>query len=311
MAETSTRSMLAANIDRHRQALIDLCSKLAATDSQNPPGDTMRIADVCMDFLKTIPGVEAQKVVGRAPMANVLARLKGSKPGRRLVFNGHIDTGMVPDAERWTVPPFGGVMKQDRIYGRGVADMKAGVAAQLMTLAALAPLQDHLAGEVVLTLAADEGSGAKWGTLYLLDKFPEASGDAMISGDVGSPLVARFGEKGFLWLEVVAQGKAAGGAHTYLGVNANDLLMDALVRVRALADYDCKISPDIVTAIDKAAPLSESMHGKGETKALKSVTVNVGIFEGGKRINAVPSTAKAHVDIRFPAGVTTDDLLKQ
>lgn len=311
MPGKSTRQTLADNIESHRKTLIDLCSRLTATDSQNPPNDTTRVADICTAYLDTIPGVEAQKVVGKAPIANVLARLKGGRTGRRLIYNGHLDTGILPEPERWTVPPFGGVVKDNRIYGRGVADMKAGIAAQLVMLAALAPIQDELAGEVVLTLVADEGSGAKWGTLYLLDRFPEASGDAMISGDVGSPLVARFGEKGFLWLEVVAQGKSAGGAHAYLGINAVDRLMDALVHVSALENYNCRIPEAIVKAIDSAAAISEGMHGKGETHALKNVSVNIGVIEGGKKINAVPSTARAQIDIRFPAGVSASDLLQK
>ncbi len=311
MVDQSARDKLAASLDGHREALIRLCSDLTAVDSQNPPGDTGKVADVCLAFLKTIPGVEVQKVVGKAPVANVLARLKGGAgAGRRLVFNGHIDTGSLPEPERWTVPPFGGVVRDNRIYGRGVADMKAGIAAELAAFAALASIRDALRGEVVLTLVGDEGTGAKWGTLYLLDKFPEAKGDAMISGDVGSPLVARFGEKGFLWLEVVAKGKSAGGAHTYLGVNAVNRLIDALQPVRALENYRCATSPDIVKAIDEAAPISEGLHGKGETHALKSVSVNIGIIEGGKRINAVPAIAHAHIDIRFPAGVTSDELLQ-
>lgn len=310
MVDQSARQKLAASLDSHRDALIKLCSELTAADSQNPPGDTNKVADVCISFLEKVPGIEVQKVVGKQPVASVLARLKGGAgEGRRLVFNGHIDTGLLPEPDRWTVPPFGGVVRDNRIYGRGVADMKAGIAAQLMTIAALASIRDKVRGEVVLTLVGDEGTGAKWGALYLLDKFPEAKGDAMISGDVGSPLVARFGEKGFLWLEVVAKGKSAGGAHAYLGTNAIGRLMDALRQVQALENFDCKTSPEIVKAIDAAAPISESLHGQGETHALKSVSVNIGIIEGGKRINAVPSIASARVDIRFPAGVTSSDLL--
>ncbi|HVX99028.1 MAG TPA: M20/M25/M40 family metallo-hydrolase [Pseudorhodoplanes sp.] len=311
MGDRSARQKLAAILESHRGTLIRLCSELTAADSQNPPGDTSKAADLCVSFLKAVPGVEARKIVGKEPVANVLARLAGQAgEGRRLVFNGHLDTGLVPEADRWSVPPFGGVVRDNRIYGRGVADMKAGIAAQLVAVAALAAVRDSLRGEVVLTLVGDEGTGAKWGTLYLLDRFPQAQGDAMISGDVGSPLVARFGEKGFLWLEIVARGKSAGGAHAYLGINAIDRLTDALEHVRALEAYDCRLSPDIAQAIDVAAPISERLHGKGETRALKSVSVNVGMIEGGRRINAVPSIASARVDIRFPAGVTSDDLLR-
>ena len=87
--------------------------------------------------------------------------------------------------------------------------------------------------------------------------------------------------------------------------------MDALVHVSALENYNCRIPEAIVKAIDSASPISEGMHGKGETRALKNVSVNIGVIEGGKKINAVPSTARAQIDIRFPVGVSASDLLQK
>ena len=95
-------------------------------------------------------------------------------------------------------------------------------------------------------LAADEGTGAENGTLHLLREVPHASGNAMLSGDVGSPEVMRCGEKGFAWIEMVARGKAAGGAHTYLGINAIDLLVAALPDVTALNGHVGLLPPEVM-----------------------------------------------------------------
>jgi acetylornithine deacetylase/succinyl-diaminopimelate desuccinylase-like protein len=298
------RAAFAKGLEAQRARVVELCSRLAATDSQNPPGDTGAIAQVCYDALAAVPGVEVRKVVAKAPMTNIVGRVAGAKPGRRLVFNGHLDTGPVADPTQWTVPPFGGVVRDGRIYGRGVCDMKAGLTAGIMALAMLAPVREQFSGEFVVTLVADEGSGAQWGTTYLLENEKLALGDAMLSGDVGSPHVARFGEKGFLWLEVQAAGKSAGGAHTYLGINAVDRLMAALGRLQGLEKLACPVPASLLAAIDAAAPISEPMAGAGETDTLKRITVNVGVFEGGRKINQVPNLAQAQLDLRFPPGMT-------
>lgn len=305
------RSAFLTRLDAQRDRVVELCGRLAATDSQNPPGDTGAIAEVCASALSGIAGVEVRKVVGKAPMTNLVARLAGGKPGRRLVFNGHLDTGPVADPSQWTVPPFGGVVREGRLYGRGVCDMKAGVTAGVMALATLAQVRDEIAGEYVVTLVADEGSGGRWGTSYLLENEPLAIGDAMLSGDVGSPHVARFGEKGYLWLEVEAAGKSAGGAHTYLGINAIDRLAKALARLQGLEAVSCPVPQALRAAIDAAAPISEPLAGAGETETLKRITVNVGLFQGGQKINQVPSRARAMVDIRFPPGLTLEEVNAQ
>lgn len=167
MAEA--RAAFSNGLEAQRARVVELCRRLAATDSQNPPGDTGAIAQVCYDALAEVPGVEVRKVVAKAPMTNIVGRIAGGRPGRRLVFNGHLDTGSVADPSQWTVPPFGGVVRDGRIYGRGVCDMKAGLTAGIMALAMLALVREQFSGEFVVTLVADEGSGAQWGTTYLLE----------------------------------------------------------------------------------------------------------------------------------------------
>jgi acetylornithine deacetylase/succinyl-diaminopimelate desuccinylase-like protein len=307
---TPARARLNIRLGARRDELVRLCARLAGTDSQNPPGDTTAIARVCMEALASIDGIAARVEVWRTPMATFLAVLRGARPGRRLLLNGHLDTGPVPQPDRWTVPPFGGVVRDGCIYGRGVADMKAGAAAMLMAMATLAEFRAELAGELVLTLVGDEGSGGRWGTLAALANVPEAVGDALLSGDVGSPRVARFGEKGFLWIEVTADGKPAGGAHVYLGINAIDRLTAALADLHALGRPPAPVPTAIAAAITAAGPASETLNGAGETAALLGVTVNVGTIEGGSRINAVPARARAKLDIRFPPGVTAAGMEK-
>jgi acetylornithine deacetylase/succinyl-diaminopimelate desuccinylase-like protein len=228
----------------------------------------------------------------------------GKGPGRRIVLNGHLDTYPVNEALPWTVDPLGGEVRDGRLYGRGAADMKGGIAASITALSLLARHRDLWRGEAVLTLAGDEETMGPLGTKWLMDHVPHANGDAVIIGDAGSPRVLRFGEKGFLWVELEAVGKAAHGAHVHLGVNAFDRLrvaMDALLGLRALP---VSAPASVTQAITAAREVSEALNGAGEADVLGSVTVNIGRVEAGTSMNLIPASARAAMDIRLPVGVT-------
>lgn len=301
------RERFAARVESRREELIELCRALVRIDSQNPPGNTDPLAATIEARLATVPGIECRRVVAKEPAVNLVVRINGASPGRRLVFNGHLDTFPVGDAT-WSLPPLGGELRDGRIYGRGACDMKAGVAASVLACMTLAEFRDTWNGEVVLALVGDEETGGTWGTQYLLANVDEAVGDAMINGDAGSPRVARIGEKGNVWLEVEARGVANHGAHVHLGVNAIDVLSRAVDRVRGLADEPVELPATIANTIEAAAPISEPISGAGESDTLCRITVNVGRIEGGININTIPDSARALVDIRLPPGITVAEV---
>ncbi len=182
--------------------------------------------------------------------------------------------------------------------------MKGGIACSILAMRLLAATREAWRGEAVLTLAGDEETMGILGTGHLLETVPHARGDAMICGDAGSPRIPRFGEKGILWLDVAASGKAAHGAHVHLGDSAIERLMGALTALTALRALPVTLPPEVDAAIDRAAPVSEPLSGAGETRVLKSVTVNVGTIEGGAAPNLVADRAAARVDVRLPVGLT-------
>src|SRR5262249_55411262 len=151
-----------------------------------------------------------------------------------------------------------------KLYGRGVCDMKGGIACSLLAATLLAENRDAWAGEIVLTLAGDEENMGSLGTGYLLEQVPHARGDANICGDVGSPGVVRFGEKGLMWVEIEATGKPAHGAHVHRGVNAIDRLRLALDRLKDLERLPVEAPSSVVAAIAKAKAISEPLSGSGE-----------------------------------------------
>jgi acetylornithine deacetylase/succinyl-diaminopimelate desuccinylase-like protein len=304
MDDFPTSAFAAAAAARQDQ-IVAIARRLIAVPSPNPPGDTSAVAAVAAGILRdAVPGVELSLHEASPQVTNLIARVHGSGPGRRIVLNGHLDTYPVNEALPWTLDPLGGAVRDGRLYGRGAADMKGGIAASIAALATLAEHRGLWRGEAVLTLAGDEETMGALGTKWLMDHVPHATGDAAIIGDAGSPRVLRFGEKGFLWLELNAVGTAAHGAHVHLGINAYDRLrraMDALERLRDLP----VAAPEAVTrAIAAARAVSESLSGAGEARVLGSVTVNIGRVEAGTSMNLIPAAARAAVDVRLPVGVS-------
>jgi acetylornithine deacetylase/succinyl-diaminopimelate desuccinylase-like protein len=255
-----------------------------------------------------VPGVELALHEPGEGVVNLVARVTGDGPGRRLVLNGHLDTYPVNEALPWTVDPLGGLVRDGRLYGRGAADMKGGIAASMTALAVLAAHRNLWRGEAVLALAGDEESMGQLGTQWLIDNVECARGDAVIIGDAGSPAVLRFGEKGFLWIELDAVGKPAHGAHVHLGVNAIDRLRTALDALAALRDLPVPAPDEVTRAIAAAKPVSEPLSGVGESETLARITVNIGHMTGGTSMNLVPAHARAGVDIRLPVGVPSSEI---
>ena len=297
------KSRLAARLESRRETLVDLCRSFVRIDSRNPPGDTTAFVEAVEAVLDSAAGIEHRRVVGRAPVVNLVARTRGASPGRRLVLNGHLDTFPIGET-LWQHRPLGADLEDGRIYGRGACDMKAGVAALMLAFVTLAELRDAWNGEVVLTLVGDEETGGVWGTQYLLANVEEAVGDAMLNADTGSPYVVRIGEKGNVWLEVEASGVANHGAHVHLGRNAVETLIDALAPVRALGTLDPVLPEAVERAIVEAKAISEPISGEGEAETLRRITVNIGRIEGGIGVNTIPGRARALCDIRIPPGVT-------
>ncbi|HHY95989.1 MAG TPA: M20/M25/M40 family metallo-hydrolase [Firmicutes bacterium] len=125
--------------------------------------------------------------------------------GRHVVFNGHLDTFPVVDPATWSVSPFSGEVRGGRLYGRGAAYMKGGVAASLVAFVLLYTVRECLPGRVSLTLVSDEETGSTWGTNYLLQARPDLRGDGLINGEPSSPVNVRIGEKGMYWFRFLRE----------------------------------------------------------------------------------------------------------
>jgi succinyl-diaminopimelate desuccinylase len=307
-AETvsDVHARIAAEVGAGRDNLVAMARRLVAVASPNPPGDVSAVATVAEELLRSIDGITVRRFESAPGIVNLVAVIASGRPGRRLVFNGHLDTFPIGENLGWTVPPLGGTMRDGRLYGRGISDMKGGIAASLLAARILAAHRQHWSGEIAITLAGDEETMGALGSRWLLENVPEAKGDAMICGDVGSPLVVRFGEKGLVWVEIDAEGQPAHGAHVHKGVNAIDRLREALDALKRLEALPAVAPIEVTRAIEEAVVISEPLSGDGEAGTLQRLTVNIGTIGGGVSPNLVPSRAHAAADIRLPVGITLE-----
>jgi acetylornithine deacetylase/succinyl-diaminopimelate desuccinylase-like protein len=300
------QNRIATEIAARRDELVAMTERLIAAASPNPPGDVSVTATVAHELMAAIDGITIRRFETAPGIVNLVGVIASGRPGRRLIFNGHLDTFPIGEDLGWTVPPLEATLRDGRLYGRGVSDMKGGIAASLLAARVLAAHRAIWSGEIVITLAGDEETMGAHGTRWLLENIPEARGDAMICGDVGSPLVVRFGEKGLVWITIEADGQPAHGAHVHKGVNAIDRLRAALDALKRLEALPVAALPEVTAAIHAAAAISEPLSGIGETDTLQRVTVNIGRITGGVSPNLVPAHASAAADIRLPVGITLE-----
>lgn len=294
-------------LDEYSAIVAQLAKHLVSVPSHYPPGDTHLMADAIQQAVSDVPNIEVERYPTLPHVVNLVLRIRGDHEGRRLVFNGHMDTFPLVDEQSWTTNPKG-EEKDGRLYGLGISDMKGGIAAILMAMRFLARNTHLFSGEVVATFVGDEESMGTEGTKWLLENVEHARGDAMISADAGSPYVLRFGEKGILWLNLSAKGKSAHAAHVHRGDSAIDKLLEVISDLKALCAQSVDAPESVTSAIDASRELSESYSGVGETEVLKNLTVTFGTIQGGRLSNLISDSAEATADIRVPVGLKTSDI---
>ena len=290
--------------------LVELAAELVRIPSENPPGDTRNVCDFCETWLKA-RNVSVRRLAEDPAMPNLVATVTGKRPGKRLVFNGHLDTFPAGDPSLWRHPPFEAKIADGRLYGRGAADMKSGVAAILLITALAAESPEKVAGELILTLASDEETMGEKGTAYLLAQAPETRGDALLSPETTGLHMVCFGQKGLMWVRLIARGKGAHGAFVHRGISAVETLMAVLTDLRnRLESLGPALAVELEHYLDAAREDTRNLLNAEDQEVIRNLTVNVGRIRGGEKVNLVAETCEAEVDIRLPPGVSVNRIRK-
>src|SRR4030066_848382 len=145
---------------------------LIRIDTTNPPGNETAAANYVAQNLSHdgFKSILRESAPGRG---NVITRLPGTGEKPSLLLLSHLDV-VAANPEEWSVNPFGGVVKDGFVWGRGALDMKGMTAIELMTLKLLKRNDVALKGDVILAATADEEKGGLAGADYLLRNFPQA-----------------------------------------------------------------------------------------------------------------------------------------
>ena len=302
------KRQLARWIDEDREVIIQFLCEFVRAKSPNPPGDTTLAAAHVTRFL-TAHGLPFQVIAPQATMPNIVGSFAGAKLGRHLVLNGHMDVFPADEVnERWTHGPWSGAIAEGKIYGRGVADMKAGTSASIFTYCYLHRVREHLKGRLTLTAVSDEETFGPWGARYLMDH-ADVHGDCLLNGEPSSPLTIRFGEKGPLWLKFTVRTRGAHGAYTHLSPSATKLAARLILDLEELTLLEPSVPIEVADALAGAAAAIDEAQGPGAKDILQQVTVNVGVIQGGLKVNIVPGTCWFEADIRLPAGLERDEVM--
>ena len=281
----SVADRVVAEVDRAVDEIVQFTADLVRIPTVNPPGEAY---EECARFLgnrlsRSNFDVEYFVAEGRPehtarhPRVNVVgSRRAGPEPVVHL--NGHVD--VVPAGDGWTVDPFGGLVRDGRIYGRGVCDMKAGIAAAMFAAEAIARAGVALPGTIEISGTVDEESGGFAGVAWLAEQKRIAKGrtDFVI---IPEPLnVDRIciGHRGVYWFEVTTRGRIAHGSMPFLGVSAIDGMGRVLEAVRA------ELAPALAartTAVPVVPP------------GARHATINVNGVAGGQPVDGIQTPCVA------------------
>jgi succinyl-diaminopimelate desuccinylase len=274
-----------SEVDRAAGEIVQFTAELVKIPTINPPGEEY---DACAHFLgdflarrsfdvEYIAAEGLAEHTPRHPRVNVVGTRRGGA-GPVVHLNGHID--VVPAGDGWTVDPFGGQVADGKIFGRGVCDMKAGIAASVFAVEAIARAGIELPGTVEISGTADEESGGFAGVAYLArtGRIHKGRTDFVI---IPEPLnVDRIcvGHRGVYWFEVTARGRIGHGSMPFLGVNAIDGMGRLLQAVR---DTLMPALASRRTAVPVVPP------------GARHATININGIEGGQDVDGIQTPCVA------------------
>lgn len=260
-----------------------LTRRLVGLPSQNPPGGEQAVAQALADYLGPA-GIEIEIRPVLPGRSNLIARLAGQQPGPTLLYTGHSDT--MPVSGSWSQNPYGGIVREGRLYGRGAADMKGGLAAMAVALKTLALAAVPLQGTLLFMAVIDE-EGQGLGSRQLVLDGTQADWAVIGEPTENIPVVVSNGQIDF---EIIFHGRAGHGSTPTQGHNA---IYDAVRFAQALHK------------------LAESEFPKRTHPLLGQPSINLGTIEGGVQTSVIPDRCRLTVDRRVLPGESMDGAISE
>jgi succinyl-diaminopimelate desuccinylase len=240
MPELAALDRVMSAVDDGAAEIVDFAAALIRVPTVNPPGAGYPDCAHLLGARLQRAGFEVEyfEPDGRPEHTRTHPRLNvvGLKRGRSLRpcvhLNGHLD--VVPAGGGWTVDPFGGIVRNGRLYGRGACDMKSGIAAAVGAVEALARAGVELRGSIEISGTVDEESGGFAGVAWLAERgrISAARADHVIIAEPLNPDRICIGHRGVYWFEITTRGRIGHGSMPFLGVNAIEHMSAVIDRFR-------------------------------------------------------------------------------
>ena len=287
-------------LESRRDEIVALTVELVRYPTVNPPGDAYAPCAEhvgrwlgARDFRTEI--LRAHGTPGDSdahPRVNVVGRREGRGPGPTVHFNGHID--VVAAGAGWTVPPFEGVVRDGKVYGRGTCDMKGGLAAAMVAADAFIAARPDFPGAIEISGTVDEESGGYGGVAWLAGRgfFSKPRVDHVIIPEPLNKDRICLGHRGVWWGEIETRGRQAHGSMPFLGECA----------VRHMGAVLGAIESELLPALDARQTVMPVV-----PEGARRSTLNINSIHGGEPERDgdalpspnVPDSCRMVVDRRF------------
>ena len=317
----------------------DICQALLRFDTTNPPGQEAAAAAYLEGLLREV-GYEPTVLESAPGRANLVCRRPGSGGGRPLLLAAHLDV-VEAAPERWRHPPFGGVIADGCLWGRGAVDMKNMAAMCTAVLRQLAREDRALSRDVIFAAVADEEDGCDLGSRWLVENRPELVDAEYAIGEVGGYSMhvgkttfypVQVAEKGICWVRARVRGEPGHGSMPR-DDNPVLVLSERVGRLRG-QPFTARENPHVRGFIEAVAarqprlvrPLVRLLAGgrvlpavvrrlpdaglaRG-LSALLSNTASPTVLRAGAKVNVIPDAAEVLIDGRTLPG-HHDDFLRE
>jgi acetylornithine deacetylase/succinyl-diaminopimelate desuccinylase-like protein len=305
---------------------------LIRINTSNPPGNEIVAAKYVAEVLKRegIPSEIFESTPGRGFLVARLSATAMPDPSRALLLMAHLDVVGV-DKSKWSVDPFGAVMKDGYMYGRGTIDDKGMVVANLAVFISLKRSSARLNRDVIFLAEGDEEAGGEFGMKFAVEKHWDKIAAGFALNECGRTVLkngkvqyvaVQVSEKVAVNVDVIAKGTSGHGS-VPLKDNALTHLAAAVAKV---GTYEAPVQFNSVTRgyFEGIAPVEDDETGKWLLalessdradhaarwlsnanpiwNAMLRDTVTPTMLQAGIRPNVVPSEARAVLNVRLLPG---------
>ena len=319
-------------------------SRMIQIDTTNPPGAELPLA-LYLESVLRAEGIETHVLQPTAGRGATIARIRGSGRAQPILITAHLDVVSVQH-DAWSVDPFGGVIRDGYLYGRGAIDDKGMLATELM---AMLLLKRHVVDrgvtldrDVIFAATADEETGGLYGLGWIIEHHPELiraeyalneGGRIRVVG--GKPLYAAVQTTEKVPHSVSVRARGPGG-HASIPLPGNAVARLARA-VACIASHEEPVhllpttreffnrlsavwpEPEIAAAMsdvasDDAGPAGRARAVLCELPMYNAVLrsgISPTVIAGGKQSNVIPTEAVAYLNVRTLPGDSIDAIVER